>query len=241
MLELTTNPFKRGFDHATPLWSRRALAILPTDGAPLIHRDIPVDHPYLSDDVWLGREVWFTDTHAGAVAYSPGTIDQNDVSHGVVENLVFGLYATETGEPRHLADAPSAQAAGELLEAMRFTTGHYSRSWEISTDHLPGSAWDYLATQAMYRTPTGMMFEVFPVTQAHDCLVIGIKLVATPWTTCHLKSLEEHPVSLRKEQLKADVPAPLVDVLHLAAQADVRFLVFDPDAGILDGLPVYEE
>lgn len=240
MLEPTTNPFKRGFDHTTSLWSRRALAIQPTDGAPLIHRDIPVDHPYLSDDAWLGQEVWFTDTHAGAVADFSWPIDQDAVSHGVVVALVFGLYATEAGSTRHLADAPSAEAAGELLEAMRFTTGHYSRSWEISTDHLPGYAWDYLATQAICRAPTGMLFEVFPVTPIHNSLVIGIKLVATPWTTSHLKCLEEHPASLRNEQLRADVPAPLVDVLHLAAQADVRFLIFDPDAGILDGLPVYE-
>lgn len=64
---------------------------------------------------------------------------------------------------------------------------------------------------------------------------------ATPWTTSHLKCLEEHPASLRYEQLRTDAPTPLVDVLHLAAQADVRFLIFAPDAGILDGLPIYPE
>lgn len=85
-------------------------------------------HADLSDDAWLGREVWFTDTHAGAVADSLETIDLDDVSHGVVVHLVFGLYATKAGSTRHLADAPSAEAAGELLGAMRFTTGHYSRS-----------------------------------------------------------------------------------------------------------------
>ncbi|VFR40093.1 hypothetical protein ANT2_4617 [plant metagenome] len=37
------------------------------------------------------------------------------------------------------------------------------------------------------------------------------------------------------------MPESLVDVLHLAALADVRILVFDADAPVLDGMTVYEE
>ena len=33
----------------------------------------------------------------------------------------------------------------------------------------------------------------------------------------------------------------LMQVLHLAALADVRMLVFDADAQVLDGLPIYDE
>jgi hypothetical protein len=36
------------------------------------------------------------------------------------------------------------------------------------------------------------------------------------------------------------MPESLIDVLFLAAQADVRLLVFDGDAAVLEGLPVYE-
>lgn len=32
MSNCTTNPFLRGFDHATPLWARRDLVISPADG-----------------------------------------------------------------------------------------------------------------------------------------------------------------------------------------------------------------
>lgn len=47
--------------------------------------------------------------------------------------------------------------------------------------------------------------------------------------------------SLHKEQMDAGVPPSLLTVIQLAAQADVRFLVFDPNAAILEGLPVYDE
>jgi hypothetical protein len=37
------------------------------------------------------------------------------------------------------------------------------------------------------------------------------------------------------------MPESLVNVLLLAALADVRILIFDADAPVLDGLPLYEE
>lgn len=44
---------------------------------------------------------------------------------------------------------------------------------------------------------------------------------------------------LRQQQLSTGLPVELVEVLHLAAQADVRILIFDPDAAQLDGLHTY--
>jgi hypothetical protein len=37
------------------------------------------------------------------------------------------------------------------------------------------------------------------------------------------------------------MPESLVEVLHLAALGDVRMLVFDADANVLDGLPLYDD
>ena len=45
---------------------------------------------------------------------------------------------------------------------------------------------------------------------------------------------------LREEHHKKGMPECLVEVLHLAAQVDVRMLVFDADAPILEGLTLYD-
>ncbi|MNY30471.1 hypothetical protein D3C86_1645820 [compost metagenome] len=47
--------------------------------------------------------------------------------------------------------------------------------------------------------------------------------------------------SLRQEQLDAGTPEALVKVLYLAALADVRLLIFVPDAAVLDGLAIFDE
>jgi len=44
---------------------------------------------------------------------------------------------------------------------------------------------------------------------------------------------------LREEHRDAHVPDTLIDLLHRAGEADVRILIFDADARVLDGLPVY--
>jgi hypothetical protein len=49
------------------------------------------------------------------------------------------------------------------------------------------------------------------------------------------------PKQLRQEHRAKGMPESLVEVLHLAALADVRMLVFDADAPVLDGLPLYDD
>jgi len=45
---------------------------------------------------------------------------------------------------------------------------------------------------------------------------------------------------LRQIHRDKGMPDDLVNVLFLAAEADVRILIFDADAPLLPGLPVYE-
>ncbi|ASD20673.1 hypothetical protein DZA07_19685 [Pseudomonas aeruginosa] len=71
--------------------------------------------------------------------------------------------------------------------------------------------------------------------------VIGCKLRNTPWTDQHLDLFNTSSAELRQQQLDYGLPAELVEILHLAGQADVRFLLFDPDAALLDGLPVFKD
>lgn len=66
-----------------------------------------------------------------------------------------------------------------------------------------------------------------------------MKLIATPWTDANLQHVEGISAKqLRQEHRAKGMPESLVEVLHLAALADVRMLVFDADARILQGLTV---
>ena len=88
-------------------------------------------------------------------------------------------------------------------------------------------------------TPTTFMFIAFriPYSQA-----IGVKLIATPWTDANLRKVEGTTAKrLDREHRRKGMPDCLVEVLRLAALADVRMLVFDADAPVLDGLPVFDE
>jgi hypothetical protein len=71
---------------------------------------------------------------------------------------------------------------------------------------------------------------------------IGVKLIATPWTDANLRKVEGTTAKrLDREHRRKGMPDCLVEVLRLAALADVRMLVFDADAPVLDGLPVFDE
>ena len=86
---------------------------------------------------------------------------------------------------------------------------------------------------------TGLLFELF---RLPDCDGIGCKLIGTPWTDENLQNIDGKPYqNLRQEQLDAGTPEALVNVLYLAALADVRLLIFDPDAAVLDGLAIFDE
>jgi len=71
---------------------------------------------------------------------------------------------------------------------------------------------------------------------------VGVKLIATPWTDANLQHVEGiTDEELRQEHRAKGMPESLVEVLHLAALADVRMLVFDADAPVLDGLTLYDD
>lgn len=117
-------------------------------------------------------------------------------------------------------------------------TGVFSRAWEIGTAHLTSEGERFLAELAD-QALTGYLFVAFRIPGSP---VIGVKLIATPWTDAHLQYVDGISVDdLRQEHRDAGVPDALADVLHLAGEADARFLVFDGDAPVLDGLPVYDD
>ena len=120
-----------------------------------------------------------------------------------------------------------------------FLRGCFGRSWEISTAHITDEAASYLSELADIATPTSFLFVAFRIPY---CEAVGVKLIATPWTDEPLQQVEGIDAGeLRRRHLAKGMPASLADVLHLAALADTRFLIFDADAALLEGLPVYEK
>lgn len=152
-----------------------------------------------------------------------------------VRALSYVVHAKDQEQTLVLGVQPSLEQAQRVVQRLSFETGHFSRCWEISAEHLPEEVLNQLFCIPSDRRD--LQLELF---QNADQSVLGCKLRNTPWTETHLDLLSISPEALRQRQLDAGLPAEFVEILHLAGQADVRFLLFDPDATLLDGLPSFQ-
>jgi hypothetical protein len=233
-----SNPFVRGYNG---LSIQRMIAIAYDDDCPLTYLPLHASQSHLRDDEILLFACIFCDDFA-LVREEQNVADELALqchSHGVARTVVYAVMADDAGAPMHVGDTYSEEAARDVVRRLRFDTGHYSRCWEISSGHLPEETMQYLEDLADTSTLTGLLFEAFRIP---DSDAVGVKLIATPWTDANLEIVDGRDAqALHNEQADACVPSSLLNVLHLAATADVRILVFDPNAAILDGLPVYED
>ncbi|HCN61901.1 MAG TPA: ABC transporter substrate-binding protein [Pseudomonas sp.] len=229
------NPFARGF---SDLRIERLLSILYDAHAPLSYLPPHPSQQHWSDEQLERHPCLFNDTDALIV-----TPDDTWTAHadnhphpGIVVQVIYGIFAHDQSPPILVGDLYSEALAQERIRQIAFETGHYSRCWEISSTHLPQVAWERLTSSSI---PTGMLLEAF---ELPDSNALGFKLIATPWTDSNLHQIDVCTADqLRQQQLDAGLPAELIEVLHLAAQADVRLLIFDPEAPRLDGLPIYAQ
>lgn len=232
------NPFIRGYQD---LHFHRILLITHQDDCPPVYRALHPSQALLPDSQVCQFPCIFSDDFAliteGQVISAE--LDNQARYDGLVRAVVYSIEGTDgTGKLTHIGDAVSQEEARKVIQNLAFKTGHFSRCWEISTGHLCDDAITYLNTWANHEFPTGLMFELF---QLPCSSAFGIKLISTPWTDDNLSKVDETDSDhLRQEQLNAGVPASLITVLHLAAQADTRILIFDRDALILPDLPFYE-
>ena len=232
----SNNPFVRGYDS---LSVQRLLAIAYDDDCPLSYLPLHVSQSHLPDSQVELHACVFCDDFALITEGQnvPPELDAQCPSHGIARNLVYAVMAEEAGKPLHVGDTYSEEAAGEVVRRLRFETGFYSRAWEISSAHITEEAGRFLAELADIATPSGFLFVAFRIPYSP---AVGVKLIATPWTDANLQHVEGITAEeLRQEHRAKGVPESLVEVLHLAALADVRLLVFDADAPILQALTVY--
>lgn len=234
------NPFLRGY------WNLRivrSLCISYDDGSPLVWRSLHANQSHLSDGNLISSPCIVAEDFALL------RIDSNDLDEalagksvqgeGVVGAVVYAIHGeAPDGRPVHIADTYSVEAAQEVIQRLTFETGYYSRCWEISTAHLTEATGRYLAELADIATPTAFLFLAFRLPYSP---AIGIKLISTPWSDAHLRDVEDITAEqLRQEHRDKGLPDDLAEVLHLAAEADVRILIFDAEAPELDGLTIFQ-
>lgn len=239
-LPAASNPFARGYDN---LHIERLLLITYENHCPPCFRPVHESQAHLPDDALQLFPCLFNDDFA---LISEGQsisdeLDERCPSTGLVRHVIYAVMGEMLNERHHIGDLYALEEAQAMVHRLNFETGHYSRAWEIGTAHLPEEAMFYLEGWVSHSAPrqTGLLFVLFTLS---DCGGIGCKLIGTPWTDDNLVKIEGRPYSsLRQEQLDAGTPVALIEVLYLAALADVRLLIFDPDAAVLDGLAIFDE
>lgn len=235
-----SNPFVRGYDK---LSIERLLLITYEDDCPPCFRPVHDAQAHLPDDELQLFPCLFNDD-VGLISEGqsiPDELNERFQSTGLVRQVIYAVTGEMLNKRHHVGDLYSLEEAQAMVHRLNFDTGHYSRAWEISTAHLTDEALRHLESRVgnFDSKPTGLLFEPFALP---DCNGVGCKLIGTPWTDDNLVKIESHPYSsLRQEQLDAGTPEALVNVLYLAALADVRLLIFDPDAAVLDGLAIFDE
>lgn len=237
-MPMIENPFMRGYQNLRII---RTLLITYEDDCPPIWRPLHASQAHLPNDLvalfpcLIGQDFALI-TEGQEV---PEELEALCQAEGIVRTVVYAIVADDfDGQPVQVGDTYSEKVAREVVRRLKFETGIYSRCWEISTCHITEASGRYLCDLADIATPTGFLFIAFRVPYSP---AIGVKLIATPWTDENLRSIEEVAAEqLRQEHLSKGMPDDLMQVLHLAANADVRILIFDADAPELDGLPIYE-
>ena len=233
-----SNPFLRGYQN---LRIDRSLCITYEDDCPPVWRPLHPSQAHLPDDQVALFPCIFSNDFALITEGRdiPEDLDAQCQTEGVVRTVVYAVSGDDFGRPVHVGDTYSEEAAREVVRRLSFETGFYSRCWEISSAHLTPEAGRFLAELADIATLSGFLFVAFRIPYSP---AIGVKLIATPWTDANLQHVEGISAEeLRQEHQVRGMPESLVEVLHLAALADVRMLVFDADAPVLDGLPLYDD
>jgi hypothetical protein len=238
-MDTSSNPFLRGFAQFT---ITRTLLIDSSDGGGMCYRAPHFLHAELPDSQLEGTFCQFNSDFALVPErqHLPENLLRQCPKAGFVSAVVHSITAQNGTSTVHVGDARSAQSAQEILRQMSFNTGHYSRCWEISSKHLPPLSMRWLERCASGAALSAdVLFYAFELPGTRHA--IGCLLNSTPWTDGHLRNVagfDSH--ILREAQEGAQIPMSLLNLLHQAAVADTRILIFDPDAPVLEGLLLHE-
>ncbi|RQR79196.1 ABC transporter substrate-binding protein [Burkholderia sp. Bp9012] len=228
------NPFERGYQH---LRITRSICIIHDSDWPPVWRTLHPSQSHLPDSAVERFPCIFNDTFAVVTEgqdVAPA-LDDECRGDGTVHRVVYAVMAEDLGgRTLHVGDTATEGHAQEVVRRLRFDTGFFSRCWEISIRHLTEQAYDYLLQMAHAKVAHRPLFEAFQIPGSSS---VGVKLIGTPWPHNELPLTERQARQAWPfEKSHHVVPDALTELLDLAGQADVRILVFDPDAPALDGL-----
>lgn len=238
IIDSPSNPFARGY-YGFEIW--RTVVISYDDRHPQTFLPLHPSQAHLANEQVAYRACIFNEEFAlvteGQIV--PAELDALCFGSGSVQAVVHSIYgrALEDGLI-HIGDSYLLETAQAIVRNLQFETGFYSRAWEISSAHLTQKGSNCLMEWADIDMPTDLLFIAFRMPYSP---AIGVKLISTPWTDTHLQDVE----GITSEELRQTfhdkgMPECLVNALSLAGRADVRLLIFDADAAVLDGLPLYD-
>jgi hypothetical protein len=233
---LIPNPFVRGYRN---LRVTRLLLIAVYDDCSTVWRSLHPSQANLPDSQIAHFSCRFNKDFALIVEdqEAPAELEAQCPNEGNVGAVIHAVMGDDLdGRPVHVGDLYSREEAQDTIRRLRFETGFYSRAWEISSAHLTEEGERYLAMLADGNIPPSLLFIAFRLPDGP----LGVKLIATPWTDANLIDVNGITAAqLRDEFREKGMPDDLACVLEQAAQADVRLLIFDGNAPLLEGLPVH--
>jgi len=139
----SNNPFVRGYDG---LSVQRLLAISYDDDCPLSYLPLHVSQSHLPDSQIERHACIFCDDFALITEGQnvPPELDAQCPSHGTARTVVYAVMAEEAGQPLHVGDTYTEEAAREVVRRLRFETGFYSRAWKSvrrTSPRRPAAIW----------------------------------------------------------------------------------------------------
>lgn len=145
-----------------------------------------------------------------------------------MENIPLGIYL----------DKASAQSMIDQL----VNSSSYGKVWEISTRHITREALSYLQQEIDKQTEyQALNFELFAIPGIIEDFV-AVKLMATPWTDENLfYQFDFTRQNIIERQKQAGLPDCFIELLHKAAQEEVRILVFDSLEDPINELETYDK
>jgi hypothetical protein len=235
-MSLQNNPFVRGY---SGLHVQRVLEVVTDENHYAIFLPLHPSQTHLRDhEVTLKSCIVLADQ----VVITEGQNISDELrgqrnSSGFAKFVHYMILADENGQSVRLGDTHTREQADEIVRRLTFRTGLYSRCWEISSWHLDRAALDYLARVADGSLSLPPFCQVFRLPDD----IVGTRLIGTPWNDVHLWEIDASTVAgLRQQHREHGMPRSLMHVLYLAAEADVRILIFDGGAARLNNLPTYD-
>ena len=146
-MSIQSNPFVRGYQNLRIV---RTLCITYEDDSPPVWRLLHSSQAHLPDDQVAQFPCIFCNDFALITEGQEISEELEDQcqTEGIVRTVTYAVAGDDFGQPVHVGDTYSDEAAREVIRRLTFDTGFYSRCWEISSAHITEDAGRYLAELA---------------------------------------------------------------------------------------------